>query len=140
MLDIAIVALLPFVLMTSRVVTQGLKQSADNDANNSTLAISSMSITNFGTLLATTTTIAAATQKASSALDSHAVDSSASPIMSLVATFGTATGIISVSNITAHRVASGTYTNVHGGVDGLSITKDNTYTAVPTLQFTYATA
>lgn len=126
----------PFVAMASKVVDQGLQQSADNDAGNgAALAVQSMSISNFGTLLAGTTTLAAATQKASSTLDSHARSGN---VLSYIATFGTSTGTIAVSNIVVHRVASGTYTNVYGGVDALSITKDNTYTLVPTLQVTYS--
>jgi len=125
--------------MASRIVTAGLKQSADNDAGNgSQLTVQSMSISNFGTLLATTTTLAAATQKASAALDSHASDSSASPVLTYQATFGTSTGTIVISTIAAHMVASGSYTNVYGGVDGLSITKDNTFTMVAQLNITYS--
>lgn len=140
MLDVLLIGFFPFLLGASRIVTQGLKQSADNDAGNgAALAILSMSISNFGTLLATTTSLAAATQKASAALDSHVTDASASPITSYVATFGTATGTIVIANICVHRVASGSFTQLHGGVDGLNITKDNTYTLIPTLDITYTT-
>lgn len=130
---------LPFLVVgASRIVDQGLAQSADNDAGNGAQkTIQSMSISNFGTLLAGTTSLAAATQKASAALDSKVRTGN---VVAYKSTFGTSTGTIVVSNITLHRVATGTYTDVHGGVDALSITKDNSYTMIPTLELTYATA
>lgn len=145
MLDVLVIGFFPILLPligASRIVTQGLKQSAQNDSGETAvLTIQSMSISNFGTLLATTTSLAAATQKASAGFDATfpSTDASANPICTYQATFGTATGTIVISNICVHRVASGTFTNLHGGVDGLSITKDNTYTLIPKLQITYST-
>lgn len=121
--------------MGSKITDQGLQKSADVDFGLAAAdPIDAMSISNFGTLLAATTTIAAATQKASSAI----TNTRAGNVVSSKGTFGTATGSITVTTIALHRDGVGSYTGVYGGVDALSIQKDNSYTMEPTIQTTYS--
>lgn len=121
--------------MASRITDYGLQKSADADFGLAAAdPIDAMSISNYGSVLAATTTVAAATQKASSAVTS----TRAGNVVSSVATFGTSTGLIVISTLCLHRDGVGVYTGVHSGVDGLSIQKDNSYILKPTLETTYA--
>lgn len=109
--------------MAKLTVNQGLGESLDNDYGLQALdAIDAMCVSNFGTLLTTTTTVAAATNKDTNVFD--ALPTRSGQVVTAITTWGTGEANFAVTTVTLHRDGAGAFTGVYGGVDGQSITKN----------------
>lgn len=105
--------------MARLIVNQGLQDSLTSDY--STLnTIDSMCVSNFGTLLAATTTVAAATSKDTNLLTST---SRTGQVQTSIGDWTTAEANFAITTITLHRDGVGAFTGLYGGIDGQSLTK-----------------
>lgn len=107
--------------MAKLTVNQGLQVSLDNDYANAALkAINAISVSNFGTLLVGTTTLAAASSKQCNALTST---SRTGQVQTSVVDYTTAQANFPITTLVEHRGGAGVFTDVYGGIDAQSLTK-----------------
>ena len=124
--------------MASLITNQGLADSLNNSFGIGTAdPVDAMGVSNFGSLAAGTTTIAAATSKKINAIATPTISSQT---VTCVGVFTTGQGNFAITTITLHNDGADTSTGVYGGVDGQSITKTSDFSLTITLQITYATA
>lgn len=124
--------------MAKLIVNQGLQESLDNDYGLQALdAIDSMCVSDFGTLLAATTSVAAASNKDCNLLTSA---SRSGQVVTTVGDWGTGEANFTITTITLHRDGAGAYTGLYGGVDGQSIAKNSDFSLKLTLTDTRTSA
>jgi hypothetical protein len=112
-------------------VNQGLQVSIDNDYGNAAVnIIDAMAVSDFGTLLAGTTSIAAATNKDANALTSS---TRSGQVNTAIGDWTTGEANFAITTITLHRGGAGVFTDVYGGIDGQSLTKNSDFALKITL-------
>jgi len=126
--------------MARKTTDQGLVQLGKNmygigaaDPNDA------ISLTNFGTLLAATTTLAAASNKAIAAFSATPTVLSGTTVRCSALFAAAAINGLAFTNITVHYGGVGSYASVYGGVDAqsfaysgidLTVTIDDTFSSV----------
>lgn len=107
--------------MAKLIVNQGLQVSLDNDYGNVAVnIIDAGAVSDFGTLLAATTTIAAAANKLANALTSS---SRSGQVQTSVLDILTSEGNFTITTLTLHRGGNDVFTDVYGGIDAQSFLK-----------------
>lgn len=123
--------------MADQVTLQGLQQMGKNNSGIGTVdPIDAMGWSDFGTILAATTDITAATNEQINVLDSTPTISSEEVTYISTLTTGQLNGV-TVSTVTLHYDGAGLGTGVAAGVDGLSIVKAATYALTSTMKINH---
>lgn len=123
--------------MASKIVDQGLQKSLDATFGIGVAdPVDAMGVSDFGTLLAGTTSIAAAVNKDVNALDSP--PTRAGNVVTCVGLWGTAEANFTITTVTLHHDGAGVNTGVYGGIDGQSIAKTSGFSLRITTTITYA--
>ena len=107
--------------MADIVVNQGLNDMLDQWTNFTNDPIDAIGVSNFGTLLSTTTTIAAAVFEDINAINSATAASSQTTLITADFTSAEITGN-NITTITFHNDGAGASTGVQGGVDAQNLT------------------
>lgn len=125
--------------MASIITDQGLEDSLDMTFGITAQdAVDAMGVSDFGGINATTTSIAAASNKEVNVFDSTPTRSGQE--VTCVATFGTSEANFNITDITLHNDGVGANTGVFGGIDNQSLTKTSDFSLTITLKVTYASA
>lgn len=123
--------------MASNITNQGLQDSLDVTFGVTAAdPVDAMGVSDFGNILAGTSSIAAASNKQVNALDS--TPTRTDQTVTTIATFATGEGNFAISTITLHNDGAAANTGVYGGVDSQSITKTSDFTLTITMKVTYA--
>lgn len=130
--------------MARRITDQGLQDSLDATFNVGGTGtpggafdpVDAMGVSNFGTLLAGTTSIASAGSKLVKAFDAAPTRNNLT--VTCVATFGTGEANFQITTVTLHNDGAAVNTGVYGGVDAQSLTKTSDFSLKITMNVTYA--
>lgn len=108
--------------MADLIVDQGLNDGANQIAGLASDPPDAMAVSNFGTLLTTTTTIAAAGSKSCVAYSGGFPTMTPVALLTWRAVFTVAFPITTITN---HNDGAGVFTGVQGGVDSLALNPNN---------------